>query len=214
MPNAYRKAVLQDNVLGKTTQSTRAKSLRHLRELYALDESTPVFSTLRRLHAADRLSLPILAIQVAWARDPLFRATSPPVLEAAEGERVATSVLATALERALPGHYSALNRNKISRNAASSWTQSGHLVGRSNKQRVRVKPSSAGVAMALYFGSAAGNHGSSIFSSPWCRLIDLLPDRARFLAFEAHRAGLIDLRAIGEIVDLRFPLFPDMSESR
>ena len=33
----YREAILQRNVLGKTTDSTRQKSLRHLRELYALD---------------------------------------------------------------------------------------------------------------------------------------------------------------------------------
>ena len=36
----YREAILQQNVLGKTTDSTRRKSLRHLRELYALDEGT------------------------------------------------------------------------------------------------------------------------------------------------------------------------------
>ena len=36
----YREAILQRNVLGKTTDSTRQKSLRHLRELYALDEDT------------------------------------------------------------------------------------------------------------------------------------------------------------------------------
>ena len=35
----YREAILQRNVLGKTTDSTRQKSLRHLRELYALDEA-------------------------------------------------------------------------------------------------------------------------------------------------------------------------------
>jgi hypothetical protein len=33
----YREAILQQNVLGKTTDSTRQKSLRNLRELYALD---------------------------------------------------------------------------------------------------------------------------------------------------------------------------------
>ena len=37
----YRDAILQQNVLGKTTDSTRQKSLRHLRELYALDEGYP-----------------------------------------------------------------------------------------------------------------------------------------------------------------------------
>ena len=58
----YREAILQRNVLGKTTDSTRQKSLRHLRKLYALDEATPIFGFLRRLHAADAASLPLLAL--------------------------------------------------------------------------------------------------------------------------------------------------------
>jgi hypothetical protein len=49
----YRDAILQRNVLGKTTDSTRQKSLRHLRELYALDEEVPIFKLLRALHALD-----------------------------------------------------------------------------------------------------------------------------------------------------------------
>ncbi len=38
----YRKAILEQNILAKATDSTRHKSLRHLRELYGLDESIPV----------------------------------------------------------------------------------------------------------------------------------------------------------------------------
>jgi hypothetical protein len=72
----YREAILQRNVLGKTTDSTRQKSLRHLRELYALDETTPIFGALRRLYATDPAGLPLLAVLVAWARDPLLRATT------------------------------------------------------------------------------------------------------------------------------------------
>ena len=86
----YREAILRKNVLGKTTDSTRQKSLRHLRELYALDEATPMFGLLRKLHAIDAVSLPLLAVQVAWARDPLFRATTPPVMDASAGDRVET----------------------------------------------------------------------------------------------------------------------------
>jgi hypothetical protein len=69
----YREAILRRNVLGKTTDSTRQKSLRHLRELYALDEATPIFGLMRRLHATDAASLLLLAMLVAWARDPLLR---------------------------------------------------------------------------------------------------------------------------------------------
>ena len=136
--SAYRDAILQRNVLGKTTDSTRQKSLRHLRELYALDEAIPIFGLLRKLHAIDAASVSLLAVQVAWARDPLFRATTPPVMDASEGERVETARLAQALEATFPSQYSELNRNKIARNAASSWTQSGHLAGRAKKTRQRI----------------------------------------------------------------------------
>src|SRR2546425_1191709 len=64
----YREAILQRNVLGKTTDSTRRESLRRLRELYALDEATPIFGLLRKLQSIDPASLPLLAVQVAWAR--------------------------------------------------------------------------------------------------------------------------------------------------
>jgi len=136
----YREAILKRNVLGKTTDSTRQKSLRHLRELYALDEATPIFGLLRKMQAIDAASLPLLAVQVAWIRDPLLRATTSPVMDALEGEQVETTSLAQALEAAFPNQYSELNRNKIARNAASSWTQSGHLAGRAKKIRQGSSP--------------------------------------------------------------------------
>jgi len=205
----YRTSVIDRNVLGKTTVSTRQKSLRHLRELYALDEGTPIFGLLRKLYATDPASLPQLAVQVAWARDPLFRATTPAVLDAAEGDLVVPANLAAEVEAAFPIHYSDLNRKKIARNAASSWTQSGHLVGRAKKLRRRLLPSTVAVSMGLFLGDVAGYHGSDVFSSPWCRLLDLNPERARTLSFEAHRAGLVNLRAIGEVVEISFPILTD-----
>ena len=208
----YRDAILQRNVLGKTTDSTRQKSLRHLRELYALDESIPIFGLLRKLHAMDSPSLPLIAVQVAWARDPLFRATAPPVLDASDGERVETASLAQALEAAFPNQYSELNRHKIARNAASSWTQSGHLAGRAIKVRRLIMPTVVAMTMAFFLGDRAGYHGAMVFSSPWCRLLDLNPDRARGMGFEAHRAGLINLRSVGEIVELSFPIFAEFRE--
>ena len=205
----YRDAILQRNVLGKTTDSTRQKSLRHLRELYALDESIPLFGILRKLHAIDATSLPLLAIQVAWARDPLLRATTQPVMEAAEGERVETASLALALNATFPDQYSELNRNKIARNAASSWTQSGHLAGRTKKTRRRLKPSAVAVTMAFFLGDIAGYYGAEVFSNPWCALLDLNVDRARVMGQEAHRAGLLNLRAVGEVVQVSFPLLTE-----
>jgi hypothetical protein len=68
----YQGAIVSDNVLGKATDSTRHKSLRHMRELYSLDKGQPTFRVLRKLQAIDPKSLPLLALQIAWSRDPPF----------------------------------------------------------------------------------------------------------------------------------------------
>jgi hypothetical protein len=206
----YRDAVLQQNALGKTTASTRDKSLRHLRELYALDPEVPLFAALRRLEARDPASLPMLAMLIAFTRDPLLRATWPAVDGAQEGQRVESSALATALQHAYGDQYSDLNRHKISRNAASSWTQSGHLVGRTKKVRRRVQCTPVAVTLALFLGDVSGYHGSVAFLNPWCRLLDLDAERARSLALAAHRAGLVNLRAVGDVIELGFPLLTDL----
>jgi hypothetical protein len=150
----------------------------------------------------------LLALLCAWCRDPLLRATTPAVLSVAEGGEVRTESLAHAVYEAFPGQYSELNQNKVARNAASTWTQSGHLVGRGKKIRRRVQPSFGPVAMALWLGDIAGYHGASCFTNPWCRLLDLGPDQARTRAIEAHRHGLLTVRSIGEIVELSFQGFP------
>lgn len=207
-PDTYRSGILTLNVLGKGTESTRQKSLRHLRELYALSEAVPIFSTLRRLYVADTQALPLLAFLCAWCRDPLLQATTPAVVTASDGTEVSNGSLAKAIADSYPGQYSELNQNKIARNAASSWTQSGHLVGRACKVRRRVQPTVGAVTMSLWLGEVAGFHGTACFTSPWCRLLDLSADQARTRAMEAHRHGLLTMRAVGEIVELHFPGFP------
>ena len=181
--------------------------LRHLRELYALDEAVPIFGLLRKLQAVDRgASLPLLAIQVAWSRDPLLRATTQPVLDAAAGERVERASLVQAFEAVFPNQYSAATLKTTTQNAASSWAQAGHLAGHVKKIRQQVKPTAVAVTLALFLGQLAGYHGAEVFSSPWVRLLDLGADRARAMALQAHRAGLLNLRAVGDVVDLSFPL--------
>jgi len=211
----YRDAILVRNVLAKATESTQRESLRRLRELYALDEAVPIFGLLRKLNAVHPASLPLLAVQVVWARDPLFRATTAPILAAREGERVETASLEQAIEATHPKQYSELSRGQTSRHAASSWTQSGHLTGRAKKVRQRIKPTAVAASMAFFLGHVAGYHGPAVFANPWCRLLDLTEDQARTCARDAHRAGLLDLRVLGEVVELSFPRFkeflPEMS---
>jgi len=203
----YSRAVINDNVLGKATETTRQKTFRHLRELYALSPGVPIFSLYRELMRTDPQSGSLFSLLTAWTRDSLLRATTPAVLNATVGDRVTGDDFQQALTKTYPHQYSAKNIGKIARNAASSWTQSGHLTGRTKKTRSRVQPRPAAATFALILGYVTGLAGEQLFSSIWCRLLDLNPTEARSVAEQAHRQELLTLRALGPVVEITFLRF-------
>ena len=80
--------------------------------------------------------------------------------------------------------------DKVIRNAASSWAQSGHLQGRTFKIRRLVNATPASVAFALYLANAAGFHGQDTLTSGWVKVLDCTTSAAMELALEAKRIGL------------------------
>jgi len=155
----------------------------------------------------DSHSAPLLSLLIAWARDPLLRATTPAVLEATIGDKVIGDDFQKALTELYPHQYSAIIIGNIARHAASSWTQSGHLSGRVKKIRSRVQPHPAAVSFALILGHVGGVADAQLFTSVWCRLLDLSPTEARSLAEQAYRQELLTLRAMGPVVEISFPRF-------
>ena len=63
-------------------------------------------------------------------------------------------------------------------------------------------PSVTAVTFAIYLAHAAGFRGAEIFSSGWLKVLDCDPARARELALDAKRSGLLDLRMAGEVIEL------------
>lgn len=59
---AYRAAIVEENVLGKRTLSTRKETASRLTALHGLDPSKPLFRVLRRLWAVDPEAHPQLAL--------------------------------------------------------------------------------------------------------------------------------------------------------
>src|SRR5437016_3930716 len=76
----YRAAIMEENVLGKGTASTRLWSWKKLRELYGLHPSLAVFRCFRHLWRTDSAGRPLLAILCACARDPLLKASAAVIL--------------------------------------------------------------------------------------------------------------------------------------
>jgi len=199
---AYVDAVLEANCLGKPTTSTRRLTLQRLTELYALDPEVPIFRVLRRLWDLDGDSRPLLALSAALARDPLLIATAPAVLSLPPGTEMARQTMREALRSAVGERLNDATLDKVIRNAASSWTQSGHLAGRTFKARQKVHPSATAVAFALYLGVEAGFQGEELLTSGWIKTLDCRPSEALDSALDAKRIGLIDLRVAGDVFDL------------
>lgn len=198
----YTNAIVEANCLGKATASTRRLSAQRLSELYALDPEIAVFRVFRSLWEQSGKRQSLLALLLAVGRDPLLAATAPSILSLAPGVDLSRDAIRASLERLVGDRFNPAVLDKVVRNTASSWTQSGHLDGRTFKKRRLVEPSVHDVAFALYLSHLAGFRGTAIFASGWCKLLDCTPDKAQALAVEAKRAGLIDLRISDDVVDL------------
>ena len=201
----YADAIIHGNCLGKPTLSTRRLTDQRLSELYALDPAVPLFRVLRRVwEVDDPAGRPVLALLAAIARDPLLAATAPAVLSLDVDQELTRSRM-TAVLRALVGErLNEATLDKVARNAGSSWTQSGHLEGRTFKRRKRVEATTSAMSFALYLAYHAGFRSEEMFRSPWVQILDSTPTRARELALDAKRSGLLDIRFAGDVVSVDF----------
>ena len=201
-PEDYAAAIVEENCLGKQTAATRRHSLQHLRELYALDMSVPLFRVLRRVWQTDESSGALLALLACLARDPLLRATASTVVKMAEGTEFQRGTAREAVKNSIQDRLNDATLEKVLRNTASTWSQSGHLEGRTFKMRRTVQPSPTAVAFALYLAHVAGFGTSESFSCGWITVLDCGRSAALELAGSAKRLGLLDLRSAGDVIDL------------
>jgi hypothetical protein len=198
----YAAAIIDGNCLSKPTASTRRLSNQRLGELYGLDPTIPLFRILRRLWDVAADGRPLLALLATIARDPLLAATCPAIIAMPANAELQRDALKRALQTVVGDRLNDSTLEKVCRNVASTWAQSGHLEGRTFKKRRIVLPSPTAVTFAIYLAHAAGFRGADIFASGWLRVRDCDPSHARQLALDAKRSGLLDLRMAGHVVEL------------
>lgn len=202
---SYADAIIEDNLLNKKTTATRRLTNQRLGELYALDATSLLFRIMRQFWQTDVAGRPLLAMLMALCRDPLLRATATEILRLPIDEELRRSALTEAVRSAVGPRLNDNILDKVVRNAGSSWTQSGHLSGRVRKIRKRVKATPLSTAYALCIGHIAGERGSALLSTFWAKVLDSTPDELLFLAMDARRLGVLDLREAGSVVDITFP---------
>jgi hypothetical protein len=198
LPDDVSSAVLEQNILGKATSSGRVITLQRIKELYCFDSTVLIFRVFSRLCQRDPAALPQLALLMAIARDPLLRASARPILGLASGSQLMRDSLRNAIASVVGTRMNEATLDKVARNTASSWTKTGHLIGRTIKRRARVRPNPTAFAFALWLAQKAGFSGNDLLTNGWSAAIDVDPLSARGLTDRAHAAGLIVFRTIGE----------------
>ena len=201
----FRRYIVDDNLLAKKTIATRRLAFQRLSELYAFDNDTPAFRVFRQFWDYGQEGQNLLAILCVAARDPLLRGTADVVLNTPVGEVVDKESVKAALREGTAERFNDSSLDKIARNAASSWTQSGHLSGRSIKIRQDPAVTPANTAYALFLGYLEGVRGPSLYETLWTRMLAASASKLSDMAMEASRRKWIDYRRIGRVMEVTFP---------
>jgi hypothetical protein len=202
---AYRSAIIEDNVLGKPTRTTRERSAKRLAELYALAPDCTLFRLLRHFWPADPSSRPMLAFLLAAARDTLLREMAPLVVGIKLNEVVTASAIGEHLAQQFPSRFRPTTLQSTAQNLASSWTQAGYLRGKVNKIRVKPNITPVVVSYAIVLGYLCGLRGKLLLDSLWTRLLDRSSAEIIDLTQEASKQGWLRYKGAGAVVEISFP---------
>lgn len=200
----YQCAIEERNVLAKPTQSSRHKSYVHLVELYGLDVKKPLFQTLRRLAKDQPADLPLLAMLCAYARDPQLRHSFAIIDSLSPGTHLPRAAMEEHLEQGFPGVFSKVMKVSLAQNVNTTWTMSGHLVGRSKKIRSLPTTGWAAATYGMFVGYLLGLRGEILLNSIFGRLVAATPAQlAAHLTTAASRHWL-RLRQAGGVIEIDF----------
>lgn len=212
----YRHAIVEENILQKSSASNREKTYKFLRRLYALDPTVCLFREFRRLSrfAADDSRL--LAGLLAMGREPVLRRCLDMVLTVPIGEGIGRQKFEDWIRADAPGQYSESMYVSFSHNLYASFYQIGYLGESVGKARSRIRPT-VGIASATYAAFLDCLHGMSgvaLLQGTYSTALDLDADEHIALLTAAGRQGLLKAAYSGGVLDLAFPGFLQSNESR
>lgn len=211
-PSQYQEDIELFNVLHKPTEKARKLTWRHLVDLYGMDINIPLFRTFRRLWESDESARPMLACQMALARDPLLRLSQDKILSLVPGQWLPREDMEQALNEQCPDRFSQAMLKSLAQNVNGTWTHAGFLKGRIKKYRAEPDARPVNVVFALFLAYLQGASGNRLFTSEWVRLLCCRQERLLELARQASYSGLINFKHSSEVVEVTFPNYLSKEE--
>lgn len=205
--NEYLYAIKEQNCLKKKSEKARILAYKNLKDMYSLNSEMVVFFSLRYYWEHDIDTRPMLAFLCGYIRDPILSLTSRFVLGLPIGSLLEYQDVENFIEGKFPGRFSKASLRSMSRNLCSSWTKVGFLKGRVHKTRVKVKATAGSVCYALLLGYLTGLRGEALFYSEFLALLECHFHEALELAQIGSQKGWINIKALGNIIEVSFPQF-------
>ena len=202
--DAFRRCIVDENLLGKPTLSTRKKTFEHLSELYGLDPSKALFRVLWALGHADLESLPQLCLVCAYARDPQLRHSFALIRALRPGEAHERAQMEEHLEEGFPGRFSLAMKQSMAQNVGATWTVGGHLSGKVNKTRRLPEPRPVSAAYAMFVGYLSGLRGERLLDSPYAALVASSRAQLQAALALASAMGLLSFKHAAGVFEFGF----------
>ncbi len=203
--NEYLKAIVEDNCLAKRSGKNRALTFRHLVDLYALDFRVVLFRALRFFWQRDPDGRAMNALLCAYARDSVLRSASKFIIDTPKGATVAREAVEKIIDDSESGRFSEVTLKSTAQHINSSFTKSGHLMGKVKKVRSCALATAGSTAYALFLSYLCGVRGRELFDTEFAKLLDCPFDRMLELTEEASRKGWIVCKRIGTVIEVLFP---------
>lgn len=129
----YREQITEWNCLDKPTSRARKLTAEHLVDLYGLSPDIPLFRVFRQLWDVRVEAQPLLALQLAAARDPLFRVSVPLMLELQPGEPLRREQTEAAFAAQDPNRFSPASLKSYAQTSTAAGLKPGFSVGLSRR---------------------------------------------------------------------------------
>lgn len=201
----YLKAIFEHNCLKKRSVKSRQLTARHLINLYTLNPSVTIFRVFRYFWQRDKAGHPVTTILCAGSRDPILKDSAKFILEFTQGKVVTREALEEFIDSKEPGRFSKATLKSVAQNINSSFTKSGHLIGKAKKIRSKAAATAGSAAFALFLGYLEGIRGEALFNTAYTRFLDSPNHRIIELAEEASRRGWLVFKRVGDVMEVLFP---------
>ncbi|MEQ1765234.1 MAG: hypothetical protein ABL984_19050 [Pyrinomonadaceae bacterium] len=198
------RAIIDENVLGKPTLSSRKESLTRLNQIYGLDPATAVFRTLWRFGHLDPSSLPQLCLICAYSRDPQLRHSFSFIRALKPGELLVRSLMEEHLAQGFPNRFSSGMLASMARNVNTTWSFGEHLTGKVKKVRTLPQPRPITAAYAMFVGYLSGLRGEQLLGSVFADLIGANRTQLLSALSLASAQGVMSLKQAAGIVEFDF----------